>query len=113
LFFLRSNVITCKNFRSFVAIEWNIACASLIRAVYSYDFRVSPMKIGITVHKEGELYVAADPVTGITSQGKTCDEALKSFQEAFELWFEYAEAWEKERALNGEPVATLVLDLKI
>lgn len=71
------------------------------------------MKIGVTVHKEKKLYVAADPVTGVTSQGKTCDEALKNFQEAFELWFECAEDWEKERALKGEPVATLVLDLKV
>jgi predicted RNase H-like HicB family nuclease len=68
------------------------------------------MKIGVTVHKEGKLYVAADPVTGVTSQGKTCDEALKSFQEVFGLWFECAEGWEKDRALNGEPVATSVLD---
>ena len=71
------------------------------------------MKIGVTVHKEGKLYVAADPVTGVSSQGKTCDEALSNFQEAFELWFECAEDWEKELALKGEPVATLVLDLKL
>jgi len=71
------------------------------------------MKIGVTVHKEGKLYVAADPVTGVASQGKTCDEALKNFQEAFELWFECAEDWEKERAMKGEPVATLVLDIKV
>ena len=71
------------------------------------------MKIGVTVHKEGKMYVAADPVTGVTSQGKTCNQALKNFQEAFELWYECAEDWEKERALKGEPVATMVLDLKV
>ena len=75
--------------------------------------KVFAMKIGVTVHREGKLYVAADPVTGVTSQGKTCDESLKNFQEAFELWFECAEEWERERALKGEPVATLVLDLKV
>jgi len=71
------------------------------------------MKIGITVHKEGKWYVAAEPVTGVTSQGKTCDEALKNFQEAFGVWFECAEDWEKERALKGEPVATMVLDIEV
>jgi predicted RNase H-like HicB family nuclease len=71
------------------------------------------MRIGVTVHKEGNLYVAADPVTGVTSQGDTCDEALNNFQEAFELWFEYAEDWEKELAIKSEPVTTLVLDLRV
>jgi predicted RNase H-like HicB family nuclease len=52
-------------------------------------------------------------VTGVASQGKSCNEALKNFQEAFELWFENAEDWEKERALKGEPVATMVLEMKV
>jgi predicted RNase H-like HicB family nuclease len=74
---------------------------------------VLTLKIGVTVHKKGKWYVAADPVTGVASQGKTCDEALKNFQEAFELWFECAEDWEKERAIKGEPVATMVLEIKV
>lgn len=71
------------------------------------------MRIGVTVYKEGKWYIAADSVSGVASQGKTCDEALKNFQEAFELWFENAEDWEKERALKGEPVATMVLEIKV
>lgn len=71
------------------------------------------LRIGVTVHKEGKWYIAADSVSGVASQGKTCDEALKNFQEAFELWFENAEDWEKERALKGEPVATMVLEIKV
>ncbi|MDD4326327.1 MAG: type II toxin-antitoxin system HicB family antitoxin [Candidatus Bathyarchaeota archaeon] len=71
------------------------------------------MKIGVTVHREGKWYIAADPITGVTSQGKTCNEALKNFEEAFELWFECAEEWEKDRALKGEPIATMVLDIKV
>lgn len=59
------------------------------------------MKVGVTIHKEGNWYVAIDSVTGVASQGKTIDEALKNFQEAFELWFENAEPWEKERAIKG------------
>jgi len=74
---------------------------------------VTNLKIGVTIHKDGELYVAVDPVTGVASQGKSMDEALKNFQEAFELWFENAEDWEKERALKGEPVATMVIEIKI
>lgn len=71
------------------------------------------MKIGVTVHKEGKWFVAAEPVTGVTSQGKTCDEALENFEEAFGLWFECAEEWEKALALKGEPVATKVLDVEV
>jgi predicted RNase H-like HicB family nuclease len=71
------------------------------------------MKIGVTVHKEGNLFVAANPFTNVTSQGKTCEEALNNFQEAFELWFECAEDWEKELAQKNEPITTAVLDLKV
>jgi len=71
------------------------------------------LRVGVTVHREGDWFVAMDTVSGVASQGKTCDEALRNFQEAFELWFENAEEWEKQRALKGEPVATMVLDLEI
>ena len=71
------------------------------------------LKIGVTVHREGKWYVATDSVTGVASQGKSCEEALKNFQEAFALWFENAEEWEKERAMKGEPVATMVLDITV
>ncbi len=70
------------------------------------------MKVGVTIHKDGDWYVAIGPVTGVASQGKTIDEALKNFQEAFELWLENAEPWERERAIKGEPVAAMVIELK-
>jgi len=73
---------------------------------------VEELKVGVTIHKDGDWYVAIDPVTGVASQGKSIDEALKNFQEAFELWFENAEQWEKERAIKSEPVATMVVELK-
>ena len=57
--------------------------------------------------------MAADPVTGVTSQGKNCDDALKNFEEAFALWFECARDWEKERAIKGEPVTTMVLEIEV
>ena len=71
------------------------------------------LRIGVIVHKEGKWYIAADPVTGVSSQGESCDEALKNFEEGFALWFECAEDWEKERAVKGEPVATMVLEIKV
>jgi len=71
------------------------------------------LKVGVTIHRDGEWYVAIDPITGVASQGKSVDEALKNFREAFELWFEKAEQWERERALKGEPVATMVVELKV
>ena len=71
------------------------------------------LRVGVTIHKEGEWYVAVDTVSGVASQGKSCDEALKNFQEAFELWFENAEEWEKERAFKGEPVAIMVLEMEV
>jgi len=75
--------------------------------------KVTGLKVGVTIHKDGQWYVAMDPVTGVASQGKSVDEALKNFQEAFGLWFENAEEWEKERAVKGEPVATMVIELKV
>jgi predicted RNase H-like HicB family nuclease len=69
------------------------------------------LKVGVTIHREGDWYVAMDAVTGVASQGKSVDEALKNFQEAFELWFKNAEEWEKERAIKGEPVATMVVEM--
>ena len=56
------------------------------------------LKVGVTIHKDEEWYVAIDPVTGVASQGKSVDEALKNFREAFKLWFENAEEWEKEKS---------------
>jgi len=86
----------------------------LIRFHPAYIFKVVFMvRVGVTIHKEGEWYVAVDTVSGVASQGKSCDEALKNFQEAFELWFENAEEWEKERAFKGEPIATMVLEMEV
>ena len=74
---------------------------------------MTSLKVGVTIHKDGQWYVAMDPVTGVASQGKSVDEASKNFQEAFELWFENAEEWEKERSVKGEPVATMVIEIKV
>jgi predicted RNase H-like HicB family nuclease len=70
------------------------------------------LRVGITIHKEDGWYVALDTVSGVASQGKTCGEALKNFREALEMWFENAEEWEKERAMQGQPVAAVILEFK-
>ena len=85
----------------------------LIRFHSAYILRRVMLRIGITIHREGAWFVAMDTVSGVASQGKTCDEAIKNFQEAFELWFENAEQWEKERTLKSEPVATMVLEMEV
>jgi len=74
---------------------------------------VTTLKAGVRIHKDGEWCVAIDSVTGVASQGKSVDEASKNFQEAFELWFENAEEWEKERSVKGEPAATMVIEIKV
>jgi predicted RNase H-like HicB family nuclease len=45
---------------------------------------VNTLRVGVTIHREGGLYIAVDPVTSVASQGKTFDEEHRNFQEAFE-----------------------------
>lgn len=80
---------------------------------YSQLSALSQTVGGVTIHRDGDWYVAMDPVTGVASQGRSVDEALRNFQEAFELWFENAEPWERERAIRGEPIAAMVIALKV
>ena len=46
------------------------------------------MRLSAVIHKEGDWYVAANPETGTTTQGKTFDEALANLQEATGLYLE-------------------------
>lgn len=46
------------------------------------------LKFTTTYHKEGKWYVAYCPELGVTSQGKTLEEAQKNIQEAVELYLE-------------------------
>ena len=41
------------------------------------------------IHKEKGMYVAECPETGIASQGKTVEKALKNLKEATELYLEH------------------------
>lgn len=44
------------------------------------------------IRKENKWFVAENPETGVTSQGKTEREALESLKEAVSLYLEEAEA---------------------
>ena len=46
------------------------------------------LKFTTTYHKEGKWYVAYCPELGVTSQGKTLEEAQKNIREAVLLYLE-------------------------
>jgi len=46
------------------------------------------MRLSAVIHKEGTWYIATNPETGTTTQGRTFDEALANLQEATELYLE-------------------------
>ena len=46
------------------------------------------MKVQAVLWKEGNVYAIKDVYTGVTTQGKTPEEAMKNLQEALELYFE-------------------------
>ena len=46
------------------------------------------MNVQAVLWKEGNVYVIKDVYTGVTTQGKTPEEAMKNLQEALELYFE-------------------------
>ena len=57
--------------------------------VVKYGCRWRPaMRLAAVIHKEGDWYIATNPETGTTTQGKTFDEALANLQVATELYLE-------------------------
>lgn len=46
------------------------------------------VKIQAVLWKEGNIYVIKDIYTGVTTQGRTPEEAMKNLREAVELYFE-------------------------
>lgn len=57
------------------------------------------MKLQTIVWKEDNMYVIKEVVTGVTTQGKTIEEALTNIKEAVELYLE--EMPEMKRELRG------------
>ena len=56
------------------------------------------MKLSAVIHKEGDWYIATNPETGTTTQGRTFDEALANLQEATELYLEEKQLTERAPA---------------
>ena len=46
------------------------------------------MKVKAIIWKEGDMYVIRDAVLGITTQGKTVEEAINNLKEALGLYLE-------------------------
>lgn len=45
-------------------------------------------QLSIVITQEDNMYVAQNPDTGVASQGKSVEEALKNIREAIELYLE-------------------------
>ena len=46
------------------------------------------MRLSAIIHREGVWFIATNPETGTTTQGRTFDEALANLREATELYLE-------------------------
>jgi predicted RNase H-like HicB family nuclease len=66
------------------------------------------LKVRAIVWREEDMYVAREVVTGVTSQGRTIEEALSNLKEALELYLEEApEALEALRELDRTVVGVM------
>ena len=69
------------------------------------------MRVRVIVWREEDMYVAREVATGVISQGKTVDEAIKNLREALELYLEEApEALEKLEQLDRGIVGVLEVE---
>ena len=46
------------------------------------------MELQSVIWKEGNIYVIKEAVTGVTTQGRTIEEAVENLKEALELYLE-------------------------
>ena len=46
------------------------------------------MKLNVVIYKVEDLYVITEVFTGVTSQGKSIEEAIENIKEAVELYLE-------------------------
>ena len=71
------------------------------------------MRVRVIVWREEDMYVTKEVATGVTSQGKTVDEALENLLEALELYLEEVpEALEKLEHLDRGIVGVLEIEAK-
>jgi len=71
------------------------------------------MRVRVIVWREEDMYVAREVTTGVTSQGKTVEEAVENLREALELYLEEVpEALEKLEQLDRSIVGVLEVEAK-
>jgi len=71
------------------------------------------LRVKVVVWREEGMYVAREIATGVTSQGRTVEEALENLREALELYLEEApEALERLEQLNQDIVGVLEVEAK-
>jgi len=71
------------------------------------------MRVRAVVWREEDMYVVREVATGVTTQGRTVEEALKNLQEALELYLEEVpEEIEKLKQLDREIVGVLEVEAK-
>jgi predicted RNase H-like HicB family nuclease len=71
---------------------------------------IMSLKFTITYRKEGRWYVAYCPDLGVTSQGKTLEEAQANIQEAVELYLEDTPKEDLERFTGTPLVKTMEIN---
>lgn len=68
------------------------------------------MELHAVIWKEEDMYVIKETVTGVTTQGKTIQEAIENLKEAVSLYLEeMPEAAEEIKALK--PVGTITVEI--
>ncbi len=72
-----------------------------------------PLRVRAVVWREEDMFVAREVVTGVTSQGRSVEEALENLREALELYLEEApEAAERLAVLEEGIVGVMEVTAK-
>ncbi len=72
------------------------------------------VRVRALVWREEDMYVAKEVVTGVTSQGRTLEEAIGNLREALELYLEEVpEAAERIETINRELVGVLEIEQEV
>jgi predicted RNase H-like HicB family nuclease len=72
------------------------------------------LRVRVLVWREEEVFVAREIATGVTSQGRSVEEALENLREALELYLEEVpEALEKLEVFERNVVGVLEFEAKV
>jgi predicted RNase H-like HicB family nuclease len=71
------------------------------------------MRVKALIWREEDMYVAKELVTGVTSQGKSVEEALKNLREALELYLEEVpDVLERLKGLDKNIIGVMEIEAK-